>query len=266
MFKKYTICISLFFVLSINVSAQNIPTNELQLWLSVDKGVTQSGGSVSNWDDQSGNNSYAEQPDDALKPKLKTNAVNGLPAIEFDGVDDYMTFFLPDTINGLTEMSIFIVTANTQDSATGGSQAESAAIFWNETTSWGTVYVSPYQRTIAWRFGTTQTGNRQIYTRPTPIGSTFSLTAMIKNNDIDTLYVNGVLADQQGGKKVDLDGHQEIGQLGRGYNDNTYYPGMIAETLVYIRALSDSERAAVDSYLLGKYALGTTGIEWEIYE
>jgi hypothetical protein len=43
------------------------------------------------------------------------------------------------------------------------------------------------------------------------------------------------------------------GQLGRGYNNNPYFNGDIAELLVYSRALSDAELRTVQRYLLQKY-------------
>ena len=45
----------------------------------------------------------------------------------------------------------------------------------------------------------------------------------------------------------------DLGNIGRGYNDNTYFPGEIAEVLVYTRALSELERQAVEQYLTNKY-------------
>jgi hypothetical protein len=41
--------------------------------------------------------------------------------------------------------------------------------------------------------------------------------------------------------------------VGRGYDDDTYYPGEIAEVLVYERALSELERQTVEQYLTNKY-------------
>ena len=60
----------------------------------------------------------------------------------------------------------------------------------------------------------------------------------------------------EGGKLGTLAGNQSTGQLGRGYNNNTFYAGDIAEVLVYDRALSDMERAAVEAYLNERPSLG----------
>jgi hypothetical protein len=52
-------------------------------------GVTESGGAVSQWDDQSGNANHLTTPD--TDPSLVADQINGLPSIRFNGTSDYMT-------------------------------------------------------------------------------------------------------------------------------------------------------------------------------
>ena len=233
----------------------SVPANGLALWLRADAGTVLNGSAVTQWTDQSSNNRNATQTSGANQPLLVSSAVNGLPAVRFDGVNDYLTFNLP--VNGLGGMSIFLVAANTLNQDGVGSQAERAALFWNETAFWGTVYLSPFQSAVNFRFGTTQSDNRTIYTRPTSVGSDFTLSTAVKNGTTDSLYVNGTLAVSQGGKLATIAGCRDTGNLGRGYDDNTYYAGDIAEVLVYSRALSSAERVAVEQYLDSKYRLTT---------
>lgn len=263
---KSYLLLGFVFLFGLKSNTQEIPTDGLNLWLLSDTGVERDGDNVEYWEDQSGTDSHAEQYEPDMQPVYVANAVNGKPAIQFDGVDDYLSFFLIDILNDYTEMTIAIVTACTdENAATGSSQAERAAIFWNETASWGTVYISPYQKTISWRFGTTQVGNRQIYTRPVPIGDAFSLTITKKIEDTDYLYINGELADEKTGKLPALAAMQDEGNLGRGYNNNTFWPGMIAEVIVYLRALTDDEQETIESYLITKYGLTTSILEWALY-
>ena len=63
----------------------------LALWLSADKGVSAAAGSVSAWEDQSGNLNNAAQADAGLQPQLVDNAVNNKPVIRFDGANDYLS-------------------------------------------------------------------------------------------------------------------------------------------------------------------------------
>jgi len=229
----------------------SVQTTGLQLWLKADAGVTLAGTAVSQWADQSGNSRNATQGTASSQPTLVSNALNGKPALSFDGVNDFMTFTFP--VNGLTGMTLVLVGANSADKNGGSTNAESSAIFWNETSSWGTVYLSPYQTNVKFRFGTGQTGNLPSYTRPTSIGSGFSISVATKNGTTDSLYVNGNLAVSQSGKLSTIAVSQSTGNLGRGYNNNTYFPGRISEVLVYNRALSDSERQGVEAYLNSKY-------------
>jgi hypothetical protein len=235
------------------VAPASVPANGLALWLRADAGTVLNGSGVSQWADQSGNNRLASQGTGASQPLLVSGAVNGLPVVRFDGVNDHLTFNLP--VNGLSGMSLFLVAANTQNQSAGSSQAERAAIFWNETAGWGTVYLNPFQSSVAFRFGTTQSGNRIIYARPASVGTDFTLSAAIKDGTTDALYVNGTLAVSQGGKLGTIAGCRDTGNLGRGYNDNTFYAGDIAEVLVYTRALTGAERVAVEQYLDSKYRL-----------
>lgn len=65
-----------------------IPAVGLQLWLKADAGVTLNGSTVSKWVDQSGNGNHAIQLDAGRQPVLVSKALNGKPALRFDGFDD----------------------------------------------------------------------------------------------------------------------------------------------------------------------------------
>jgi hypothetical protein len=232
-----------------------VPQSELGLWLRSDVGLVLNGSAVSQWTDQSGNNHHASQSIAPCQPAVRNLAVNGLPAIHLDGTNDFLIFNLP--VNGLTGMSIFLVAANTQNQNVGASGGERAVLFWNQSQYWGSVFLSPFQSSVNLRFGTTQSGNSVFYTRPASLGSNFTRTTAIKDGAKDTLYVNGAEVLSQLGKLSTIAGCREIGNVGRGYNDNTFYAGDVAEVLVYRRALSSSERQVVEQYLENKYRLPT---------
>jgi hypothetical protein len=173
--------------------------------------------------------------------------------VRFDGLNDFLTFNLP--VNGLGAATIFLVAANTQSQSAGQSQGERAALFWNETAAWGTLYLTPFQSSVVMRFGTIQAGNRILYNRPSSVGNAFTLTTSLKDGATDYLYVNGALVVTQSGKLPAIAGCQDTGNIGRGYNNDTYYGGDVAEVLFYNRALAASERQSVDQYLSAKYGL-----------
>lgn len=71
----------------LNVSTTLYPPN-IDLWLRADKGVTSSGGDVSEWDDQSGNGNNFTDAGGSSDPTLVSNALNGLPALLFNGTNE----------------------------------------------------------------------------------------------------------------------------------------------------------------------------------
>jgi hypothetical protein len=82
----------------------------LGLWLAADKETTLADNDpVSSWTDFSGNNFHAVQTNATYKPLFKTNIINGLPAIQFDNSDDFMTVNAGLSIGNDTNFGILIV-------------------------------------------------------------------------------------------------------------------------------------------------------------
>ena len=61
----------------------------LRLWVKSDTGITIATG-VSQWDDLSGNANHLVQATGANQPVVTNSAINGLPAITFDGTNDFI--------------------------------------------------------------------------------------------------------------------------------------------------------------------------------
>ena len=241
-----------------------VPSAGMMLWLKGDAGITGST-TVSGWTSQGGNATTANQTLAASQPTLVANAINGKPVVRFDGVDDSLAFS-GLTVNGLTGMTIFLVSAtnnSTQMPVAGDStSAYRSAIFWDELPAgWGTIFLSPYQTNVRYRFGTgqIQTSALPDFSRPTSIGGNFSITTAIHNSGNETLYVNGASVYSQTGKTAAIARCKDTGFLGRGYgttltaNATTCFAGDIAEIIVYNRALNATERQDVDAYLTAKY-------------
>ena len=244
--------LSILLSLSIATAAMSIPTGDLNLWLKSDAGATLSGSSVSRWANQAGSGSDAEQTVAANQPELVANAINGLAAVNFDGTDDFLAFTLP--INGLTGMTIFLVTAATQDVEPPFPYCQNAAIFWNESGSWGTVHVTPLQQNVWIRFGTGKTQTLPVkFDFPAAKADEFTITTAMMDGAQDYLYIDGELVLENTKPNGELGSNRDIANIGRGYNDDTYFPGMVAEVLVYTRTLSDAERQEVEAYLNSKY-------------
>ncbi len=232
------------------VSHPVLPSAGLALWLSADAGVVRNGEGVAMWEDQSGNERHAGQSLAESQPALWEKALNGFPAVKFDGADDYLETRLP--MNGFSGATLFLVSANTENKVYINN-GESAAIYWEQSALWGKLYLAPFQERIAFRFGTTEQGNQPVFKRVSSIESRFSLTSVLKDGDTESLFVDGALALKTRGKRPILTGIRDTCWIGRGSTSIPYFPGSIAEVVVYQRALPPAEREFVESYLRNKY-------------
>ena len=227
-----------------------VPANGLQLWYKSDTIPNPMAYTNHVWPDSSGNSHDASYTGTGAGPSPNQMVGNNCQRSYTFSTDNYFNFNLP--IDGWQQMTVFMVAAAGIDPPAGNYPSYSAAIFWNENAYWGNTFVSPYQTSENFRFGTEQVNNQPIYTRPFTVGQDLTITRAVHNNTTDTLYVNSLLALQQGSKSAVLAGTSGDAYLGRGYN-NTYYSGEISEVLVYNRVLSADEAASVESYLRNKF-------------
>jgi hypothetical protein len=242
-----TVWLDDFFLAQIPARPEDRALSGLALWLRSDAGVVLSGTSVAQWSDQSGNNRHATPISAASQPAFAPNGINGRAALQFDGAAGCLAFALP--VNGSSEMTIFLVSSCSKDSDGGG---WNAALSWNEIVEWGSVFVNPSQSKIGLRFGTGQAQNSPGFTRPAPAPAGASVVVTRKEGTTDSLYLNGSLVLTESGRLSTISGCQDKATLGRGWND-ACFTGMISEVLVYLRALPDAERQAVEQYLMKKY-------------
>lgn len=81
----------------------------LRLWLRGDKGVTEEAGAVSAWNDQSGNFNNALQTDVVKRPLVIAGAINGKPALRFDGSNDSLVAVSSPTLAITGDITSFFV-------------------------------------------------------------------------------------------------------------------------------------------------------------
>jgi hypothetical protein len=131
---------------------------------------------------------------------------------------------------------------------------------WVETGPWGGVFLSPQQGIASWRFGSPQWGNLNPWPRPAPGATDRPLvTSVRKDAAKEELWVQGLLVHSFADKRSPIVHTSDTLTLGGGTdsrgNPLRYFSGDIAEILVFGRALSESERDAIERYLHGKYGL-----------
>jgi hypothetical protein len=230
-----------------------IPGSGLVLWLRGDKGVTETNGAVTGWQDFSGNFNHASQPNLTKAPTLTQNGLNGKPVLRFDGGDDSMDVAGSSSLALTGDMTTFYV-VNIADFAT-------YRVVWAKTAGnlarpydYYTLPTTGIPRAFRGGAG----GHSSVDALEAPIPGEFSVMGWEVNGGTNlTHYLNGA---ENGSGPVTVpatdDGNPlRIGTRG---DDFTRLKGDLAEIIIYNRALDQTERTQVVSYLNSKYALGGT--------
>ncbi|HEY4106748.1 MAG TPA: hypothetical protein VGM44_22765 [Polyangiaceae bacterium] len=223
-----------------------VPTLGLSLWLRADQGVTQKNNLVQEWLDQSGQHMDAIQSAANVQPTFKNDGLNGKPALDFDGMADFMK--LPAGFADFSQgLSMFIV-AN----ATDGSCASMLEM--SNGSEVQDISLGLYQ--AAWQYEVEDddaAGGVIDPMNPRP-----ALIAAIQSASGDVeLRQNSNLIDQEQFTAAEVVLRQDnfIGQTL--YASCGYFRGQISEILVYDRAVTDKEVLAIEGYLEDRWQIST---------
>jgi hypothetical protein len=215
-----------------------IPTNGLSLWLRADHGVVQKDGLVQQWLDQSGQHMDAIGSATNVQPKFVANGLNGLPTLDFDGVDDFLT--LPDGFADFSQgLAIFIVTKATDGTCaslfetSNGSEIQDVSLG---------LYQSVWQYEVA---------NEDVAggvidppsARPQVMAAVQRTTGVVDLREEGNLLNQGqFMAPDVALRKANFIAHTLYASCG-------YFQGQISEVAVYDRAVTDKEVLAIETYL-----------------
>jgi len=226
------------------VTAGSAPTAAagLALWFKADTGlITDGSGNVSQWLDESGNGNHASQTATAAEPLAVTNAINGEPAVRFNGTSDYLSFPAVNTTN----FTVFIIYRMTGHQAWGGPIVNRAAGLHGFEVGSGSADTSVYMPELVESFG-----SQELADKTTGVGLSLPMGPTLQEWTSDARFFQDGLEQAliNGATGWDVSG----GRLGYAWS---YMAGDIAEVLVYNTVLSDTDRQGVESYLNGKYAV-----------
>lgn len=260
-FKKYFFLFFGFIITSFGIYGQvkspnNI--NGLQLWLRADSGVTTSGGFVQTWNDVSGNGYNCRQDTANYQPQFVSNAINGQPAIQFNGTHNVLWGTSISNIDS-TSITILVFANGLPQShlITGFFEINSYANGF----SFGRHLISGYEYLALYNKGA-NIGTPD-HTLPNT-GFNYTILGGIKIfGSNSTLYLNGVqqgLTAKSGNPSTSAaqnsyftNGNYKIGYF-QGFD---YLNGNIAEVIIFNRALPQLERQSVENYLRLKYIPST---------
>ncbi len=215
--------------------------------------------------------STTTQGTSGYQPKYSEKAINGLPALKFDGTDDFMLVgnpyrndYYPAISNNFAIFMVVLATAthevDTQatsgDAGTSGQKyllypSRGSTIYPNVSNAVGTGIsmgingISFYEHTYG-------------YMPPLMVYSstTNKPLAMLMeyNNKTPSLYVNGTLV------ATGLQSPQSYSfasyLIGGSSNDSFVFQGYIGEIIIFNRALSTDEKTNVNNYLKKKWRIG----------
>ena len=219
------------------------PPPGLQLWYEADSLTQFNGQRVTRWPDSSGNGRDLTAFSTSVAPVMRTNAVNGRDALEFDGVSSLMKTY--GSTFSLGQPTTFFIVYRSLDANTS---------------------------TRAFVFDSRNSGARQVFGRPGagrirlyanidldfpgvayPF-SGYEIWSGTFNGSSSDLVRNGVAVGSGNAGGSALDGLTVGGLSTSGQYGYDYSHVAVAEILIYSGALSAADRATITTYLSGKYS------------
>ncbi len=207
-----------------------IPTGSL-FWLRADKGIVATGSLVSSWSSSDATTFKAIQPTSAAQPTLVDKAINGQPAVRFQG-SQYMICSSVYPVSKSYTLFCVVQLSNlgaTNNIISGNSHA---------------VYFNP-PRLLHGDFNTQSVSSTSLTSAPALVSVRYR-----ESSRYATVSVNGSVEDSAFvGTNVDLSLF-----LGA-YQAANFMVGDLAETLLYDRLLTEADQRKAEDYLLSRYGI-----------
>ncbi|HUP20382.1 MAG TPA: S8 family serine peptidase [Gemmatimonadota bacterium] len=197
----------------------------LVLWLRADAITGLADGEpVATWPDGSGHCNHATQSADASRPRYRTGAVAGRPAVEFDAVDDGMA----TPVNPGVQLTI--VAAYASRAGASGYLASGGGLF----------FLGPY----VGRYRNFTGG----YASGPKVEAGRWVIQTLRQDAVDELFIDGAYT-----AKTTKLADPGVLVLGRQGLYSQVLDGTVAEFAVWDRALTDAELATVHEWMIGRY-------------
>ena len=221
---------------------------DLRLWLdpSDDDNLELMGQNVERWIDRSGrqNDGTGMRMD---KPSVSEGAQNGLNALDFDGDNEYIAIANEGEFDAVEGLTVFIVFQS------DGLEDTFEALLTKGEGTWR-IHRQRDQPRIAYHVNS---GDTEVnVTSQTNVDNTgFHLVTAHTEGRVHSLYVNGV-REAQGTLPGAM--NQNNSPVHIADNDDARdreWDGKVGEVLIYLSALTDEDRAAIEAYLMYKWGL-----------
>ena len=226
------------------------------LWLDAtdSTSMTLSGSNLSQWRDKS-SNAFAGTA--VSSPTLQSNSINGLSAVQFNGSSQYITF--GNVLNlGTSSISVFAVTRFTGDAGIVGKTSSRWV-----SGRWG-LYRFASDGGLVWYADASPSGANIVHA-DTKVADTTTTTRLLQGSwDRSTLSLTQNGTQRASNTFVNTSNLSNTDTLlvggygngdGTGVRSDFFLNGVIGEILVYLGALTVSQRQQVEGYLAWKWGL-----------
>ena len=229
---------------------------DLLLWLDAGSGVTLSGGNVSGWRDRSANQIQLSQGTANFQPLFDSTGVGGNPAIHCDGVDDILSAGDVAVLNMSADESWTLLLVARPLAVSGSYQA-----IFSKADPGGAntnpIFAAVQQSTSNFDGGvrTDVVAYNLTLTNSFTLGAPALFTLVRRQRLSLTGYLNGIFDSEaiiNAAGSVNSAGSFNVCDQDGAVN---FYNGLVAEAVIYRRALSDSERANLECHFSHKYGL-----------
>jgi len=217
-----------------------IAPQDALLWLDASALALADGARVAAWPDARGSGDGASQTSPALQPTFRKAAMNGLPAVDFDGNATFLggSLALPPQS---TVVAVFSDRGTQNLCCTGiFFSAPGCAGMGTKTNGQGGTAIM-----IDWS-GSGDTGQDDVTGRQV-------VGAVLYNASGGFSFADGCAQSVDSGVDIPAPGGTSFMVGSRGNEDARFFNGTISEMLVFARALNDTERQSVEAYLATKW-------------
>jgi hypothetical protein len=213
-----------------STKANFIPTDiaGLKFWIRANTLSLSDNDPVTTWPDESGNGNDVSQSTAGFKPVFKTNILNGLPIVRFDGIDDTLTGGFT-----ITYGSVFAV-ANFNSG--GNFPNYNGLVITNAGATSGDYIIAGDGS------GTTNLYNNNQTTLYVRKDLTYNFSPLTSFKTISVI-------DASPNSRTTLNIGNDPGAGSRFWN------GDVAEIIIYDSELTTTQRKRVENYFINKYAL-----------
>jgi len=200
--------------------------------------IVQSGGFVSQWNDKSGNSLNLAQAVGANQPITGTRTINGVNALDFDGVSDYIV-----RGSGMPDGDVMVFGVFNADALTYG--------VWFGNAGSGGAKSRQYLQDSKVDFG----NGGLVFSPALSAGQPYVVMGQVDdlgNSSVHGYRINGGALTTGGTQRATPQASMAAGANAGGVG---FFNGIIGEVIVVNSLLSDSDRQKVEGYLAWKWNL-----------